>query len=244
MKSFIMCVVGLFFSISLFGQNAETILQKVDDNMSARNRVFESEMTIHGKRSSRAVRSKTYAEGVEKSFTVYLSPPAEKGTKMLKLGKQMWLYAPATDRTIQLSGHMLRQSVMGSDLSYEDMMEDRKLSEVYDAEMGGEEILNDRKTFILVLSARVADLAYQSQKIWVDAERFVPLRQELFAKGGKLLKRTEMSDVQRIQGRWFPMTITYKDMLKEGQGTVFTIHNIQFDQAIPDHIFNKAALRD
>ena len=55
---------------------------------------------------------------------------------MLKLDKRLWIYSPSTDRTIQLSGHLLRQSVMGSDLSYEDMMEERKLSEVYTAEIG------------------------------------------------------------------------------------------------------------
>jgi len=48
---------------------------------------------------------------------------------MLKLGDELWTYTPETDRIIKISGQMLRQSVMGSDLSYEDMMEDRKLIE-------------------------------------------------------------------------------------------------------------------
>ena len=43
----------------------------------------------------------------------------------------------------QLSGHLLRQSVMGSDLSYEDMMEERKLSEVYSAKIIQEENYNE-----------------------------------------------------------------------------------------------------
>jgi hypothetical protein len=41
---------------------------------------------------------------------------------MLRLENQLWIYSPSTDRNIQNSGHMLRQSVMGSDLSYEDML--------------------------------------------------------------------------------------------------------------------------
>jgi hypothetical protein len=36
---------------------------------------------------------------------------------MLKLGDQLWTFSPSTDRTIQIAGHMLRQSVMGSDMS-------------------------------------------------------------------------------------------------------------------------------
>ncbi|MCK5441921.1 MAG: outer membrane lipoprotein-sorting protein, partial [Maribacter sp.] len=101
---------------------AASIIKKVDENMSSDSRVTESQMIIHGRRKSRTVSSTGYSEGYEKSFTEYLSPAREKGTKMLKLDDRLWIYSPATDRVIQLSGHMLRQSVMGSDLSYEDMM--------------------------------------------------------------------------------------------------------------------------
>ena len=115
-------------TLSLMGfasyPDANTILEKVDQNMSSKNRIFESSMTIYGKRKTRVVTSKSWSEGNKKSFTEYLSPVTEKGTKMLKLEGQLWIYSPSTDRTIQISGHLLRQSVMGSDLSYEDMMDD------------------------------------------------------------------------------------------------------------------------
>ncbi|MEA5111138.1 hypothetical protein SDC9_26658 [bioreactor metagenome] len=238
------------FLIALFpllnvaqAQDANTILEKIDANMSSKNRVFESSMTIRGKRSSRTITSKSYSEGTRQSFTEYLSPASEKGTKMLKLDKQLWIYSPSTDRTIQISGHMLRQSVMGSDLSYEDMMDDRKLSEVYDARVTGEAMIGDRRVYVLDLTARVPDIAYFSQKIWVDAERFVPLKQELYAKSGKLLKMMEMENVIQVQGRWFPGKIKYKDMLRQGEGTEFNITRISFDQQIPEYIFSKAALK-
>lgn len=243
MKHSILIIVIFLLAAELSAQTASEILLKVDRNLSSENRVFESSMTISGKRNSRTILAKTYAVGNKKSFTEYLSPASEKGTKMLKLEKQLWLYSPGTDRTIQLSGHMLRQSVMGSDLSYEDMMDDRKLSEMYDAQVVGEEMIGDRKTILLELTARLADVAYHSQRIWVDAERFVPLKQELFAKGGKLLKSIGMTDVILVQNRWFPMTMTYKDMLKQGEGTVFKLSNIEFDKSIPEYIFTKAALK-
>ena len=224
-------------------QDAKTILQKVDQNLSSKNRVFESTMTIHGKRSSRTISSRSWAVGSEKSFTEYLSPASEKGTKMLKLEDHLWIYSPSTDRTIQISGHMLRQSVMGSDLSYEDMMEDRKLNEIYNAVVTGEETIGDRKTRILELTASVDDVAYYSQKMWVDAERFVPLRQEMYARSGQLLKQAELKDVKKIGSRWFPATIVYRDVLKGGKGTEFRMTDIRFDQEIPGYIFSKAALK-
>jgi outer membrane lipoprotein-sorting protein len=90
----------------------------------------------------------------------------------------------------------------------------------------------------------VEDLAYASRRLWVDSERYVPLKEELFAKSGKLLKRSEMSDVVQIGGRWFPRTVFYRDMLKQGsEGTEFRITDIRFNQEIPDYIFSKAALK-
>ena len=57
------------------------------------------------------------------------------------------------------------------------------------------------------------------------------------------LKMIEMKDVKKVQGRWFPTTIIYKDMLKSGKGTEMKMADIRFDQEIPEHIFSKAALK-
>jgi outer membrane lipoprotein-sorting protein len=223
--------------------DANTILEKVDKNMSSKNRVFESEMIIHGRRTDRSLTSISYSVSNKQSFTEYLSPARDKGTKMLKLENQLWIYSPSTDRIIQISGHMLRQSVMGSDLSYEDMMDDRKLTEVYSAKVSGNETIDGRNTYVLELTAKVDDAAYYTQKVWIDVERFVPLKQEMYARGGQLLKRTSLTDVKQIQGRWFPMSFVYKDVLKEGNGTEFKMTSVKFDQDIPDYKFTKAALK-
>lgn len=211
--------------------------------MSARTQIMTSTMEVHSARATRTMEMKIWTEGDRKSFTEYLAPAREKGTKMLKLDKQLWVYSPSTDRTIQISGHMLRQSVMGSDLSYEDMMTDKKLIDQYRAEITGEETIDGRLCYVLTLTAIVQDINYHSQKIWVDKERFVMLRAQLFAKSGKQLKEITFSNVQKVQGRWFPMSFLYKDVLKAGKGTQMNITNIQFDQNIPANVFNKANLK-
>jgi hypothetical protein len=65
----------------------------------------------------------------------------------------------------------------------------------------------------------------------------------MLAKSGQLLKSTVFSEVNKIDGRWFPMKIVYKDALKEGEGTEFRITAIKFDKPIPEYIFTKAALK-
>lgn len=224
-------------------QDAAAILKKVEANMSSDNRVMTTEMTIRGRRASRTLEAKTWAVGSARSFTEYLAPAAERGTKMLKINDQLWMYSPQADRTVLISGHMLRQSVMGSDLSYEDMMEDRRLTDIYEARLVGNEEINGRKAFVLELTAKVSDVAYQQQLMWVDAERFVPLKQEMYARSGTLLRRMETLEVRQIGRRWFPVEMSYRDMLKQGEGTVFKIKEISFDQPIPESVFSRAGLK-
>jgi len=223
--------------------SGEEILKKIDENMSSENRIVISKMVIHGRRGSRTIESKSWTEGTEKSFTEYLSPARERGTKMLKLEDQLWMYSPSTDRIIQISGHMLRKSVMGSDLSYEDMMEDPKLENNYTAEVTETEVIDGRECWVVSLEAKKEDLAYHSRKIWVDKERSIPLRSDMYAKSGKLIKRMDLKDIVRIEGRWYPKKMIFKDMLKEGGGTEFIVDSIEFNQDIPEYIFSKAALR-
>ena len=240
-------ILGLLLILSgtVFGQypSGDEVMDRMDKNMSSKNRVMTSKMVIHGPRSSRTIESKTWAMGEEKSYSEYLSPPREAGTKMLKLEEALWIYSPSTDRTIQISGHMLRQSVMGSDLSYEDMMDDATYKDNYKAEVVGEETIRETKCWVLQLEATTEDVTYQVRKIWMDEEKYIPMKEELYAKSGKLLKKTELYDIKRIQGRWFPSRMVFKDMLKKGEGTEFIIDEIAFDTEIPEHIFTKASLR-
>ncbi len=163
---------------------------------------------------------------------------------MLKDGDKLWTYSPQTDRVIQISGHMLRQSVMGSDMSYKDMMEEQPLLDMYKATLEGTEIINGRKHHLLLLEAKISGLSYPKRRAWVDAEYFLPIKEELYAKSGKLLKSTSMDGIRKVQGRWFPTRFIFKDELKRNsKGTEWIIEDIQFDVEIPDSRFSKALLR-
>ena len=240
-------LLAVFFKapVNLLAQtpSGDEILEKIDMNMSSKTQISTSKMVIHGRRGSRTIVSRSWLEGETKSFSEYLAPAREKGTKMLKLEDKLWIYSPSTDRIIRISGHMLRQSVMGSDLSYEDMMEDSRLRNKYEAIVTISERVDDRECWIVELTAITDDVAYFKRKLWVDRERWIPLKAELFAKSGKLLKKLELKDVTNLQGRWFPKRMIFKDMLKKGKGTEFIIEEIEFDKDIPAYIFSKASLR-
>lgn len=231
MKHIMVFMILVFVSVlSAQKPSADEILKKVDNNTFSESQIATSKMIIHGRRGSRTVEAKSWQRGVDNSFTEYLSPPREKGTKMLKLGDQLWTYTPSTDRTILISGHMLRQSVMGSDMSYEDMMEDPQLQNMYTAEIIGEETVLNRPVWVMKLNSKKDDIAYNGRKLWVDKDRYITLKEELYAKRGKLLKQVEVHEVKQFDGRWVATNLTYKDMLKDGDGTEIMIEEVEFNK--------------
>jgi outer membrane lipoprotein-sorting protein len=244
MKQVIIALL-LILPARLFSQtpSAEEIIKRVDKNTIADSKIVVAKLIIHGRRGERTVEAKSWQRNIDDSFTEYLAPPREKGTKMLKLGKQLWTYSPSTDRTILISGHMLRQSLMGSDLSYEDMMEDPFLQNMYEAEIAGSDTVMNRSIWILELKAKKKEIAYATRKIWVDKERFIILKENLYAKSGTLLKQIDVQEMMQVEGRWMPKTALYKDVLKEGEGTELIIDSITFNKKIPDYIFSKVSLR-
>ena len=242
-------LILFFLSYSfLFTQSdqmsADDIMKAMDQNLNAESRIITSKMVVKGRRSNRTIESKNWVVGTELAFTEYLSPPREAGTKMLKIGEKLYTYSPQTDRVIQISGHMLRQSVMGSDMSYNDMMEDRPIEELYSATIEGSTMLDGRDHWIMVLNAKVKGLSYPKRRSWVDKEYLLPKKEELYAKSGKLLKTASIEGIKKIEGRWFPSKFVYKDELKRNsKGTEWIIDNIQFNKKIPNSRFSKALLR-
>ena len=242
-------ILFLFFLFSFLlpqtdQMSADDIMKAMDENLNAESRIITSKMVVRGRRSSRTIESKNWVVGTDHAFTEYLSPPREAGTKMLKLGDKLWTYSPQTDRVIQISGHMLRQSVMGSDMSYNDMMEDRPIEELYSATIEGSVEIDGRDHWIMVLDAKVKGLSYPKRRSWVDKEYLLPIKEELYAKSGKLLKTASLEGIKKIQGRWFPSKFVYKDELKRNsKGTEWIIDNIEFNKKIPESRFSKALLR-
>ncbi|MBT4926689.1 outer membrane lipoprotein-sorting protein, partial [bacterium] len=222
-------LILFFLSYSfLFTQSdqmsADDIMKAMDKNLNANSRIMTSKMVVKGRRNNRTIESKNWVVGTELAFTEYLSPPREAGTKMLKIGEKLYTYSPQTDRVIQISGHMLRQSVMGSDMSYNDMMEDRPMKELYSATIEGLAILDGREHWVMVLNAKVKGLSYPKRRSWVDKEYLLPKKEELYAKSGKLLKTASLEGIKKIDGRWFPSKFVYKDELKRNsKGTEWII---------------------
>lgn len=222
---------------------AEEILALRDNNMIFKTAYSKIDMIITiGKR---IIEKKliSYIEGTEKSFIEFLSPARDRGTKMLRIGKVLKIYFPSAERVMRLSGHMLRQSMMGSDFSYEDMTETaEELKKEYAVKLLGEEVFAGAPCYILELESKVEKKTYFFQKIWVDKEKSIGRKVELYAKSGKLLKLLTVEDIKSFKNRYYPTKITMEDKLRKNSKTEMMIKSIEFDIPIPPGTFTERNL--
>ena len=218
--------------------SAETLLEAMDRNLTFATRTARATMIVEGRRT-RTYEMISYGRGADDAAIEYLSPPRERGTRMLKLGDELWIYLPSIDRVQKISGHMLRQGMMGSDVSYEDMMAARELRKSYDASIIGEETLDGRAAWKLELQARDVTLSYPRRIAWIDQETFVPLRQELFALSGMLLKTWTMGAVENFEGgRQFPTRMVIEDHVKKGTATRIEFDELRFGVDLEQEVFS------
>lgn len=217
---------------------ADDLLDAMDKTLQFDTRTSRSTMTVVDGDRTRAYELQSFARGTDDAAVEYLSPPRDKGTRMLKKKDDLWLYMPRAERTQKISGHMLRQGMMGSDISYEDMMQAADFRKRYAATVLGEEELAGRPCWKLEAVARDSTVSYPRRLIWIDKETMVPVRQELFAVSGMLLKTWEMSDVRQIEGRWTAMKMELADKLRHGSKTVLTLESVTYGVALKDEVFS------
>jgi outer membrane lipoprotein-sorting protein len=223
--------------------SAFDILEKIDRNMVFKTAYVEADMIIHIKNRVITKNFTSFSQGNEKSFIEFLNPARDRGTKILKIEDIVDIYYPSAERILRLSGHMLRQSMMGSDFSFEDMTErSEKLREDYTAEIAGEEELDGRSCYVLVMVSKLPKQTYYTRKTWVDKERYLGLKEELYAKSGKLLKVMRVDEIKVYQNRFYPVKVTLEDKLREDSKTEMVITKIDFDIVIPPETFSERNL--
>jgi outer membrane lipoprotein-sorting protein len=216
------------------------ILERVDANMTMSTARVNAQMTITYRDGD--VRNLIYdawAQGTDQSFLEFTAPARDAGSRFLRLEDAMWIYLPRVGKSVRIQGHMLRQGLMGSDFSYGDASENPSMEEDYDAVLEGEEMLDGRRAYVVDLTAKPErrDLAYQRRKVWVDAERWVPLKEERFARSGKLLKTALLSDVRQVGDRWYPFRIEMDDAMQTDTRTVLQMLSVELDIRVPREVF-------
>ncbi len=225
---------GLWAAPSLSG---DEILRRIDANTSFRSIQYDGTLAIYSGDTVRTKEMKATALGTSRALAEFTNPE-DRGTKFLKIDRNLWIYFPSEQDTVKISGHMLKEGMMGSDVSYQDALESDDLFKKYAVAVTGEETVDGRPCYVLTLNATARDVQYETRKLWVDQERFLPLRQEMYAKSGKLLKVSRVLEVRRIGERWFPVKEEISDQLKQGSRTQFIMADVRIDVPVSESMFS------
>lgn len=242
MKRAILSLLIIFHS-ALYAQTADDIIKKVDDNQLFRTQKFTAVMTIE--KGGRRLVKNFYGYGMKEGDKAYMkfTNPEDNGVKYLKKGDELWIYFPDADDTMKISGHMLRQGMMGSDISYEDMLETEEIKKKYSAKLLKEESVDGAQCYVVDLKSKVPDTTYERQVLYVDKERYIPMKIELYAKGGRLLKEIRQYDIKKAGKRYIPFKITIQDKRRSDSITTVVFEDIEFDINISERIFDKRNLK-
>lgn len=234
----------IFLMNPLFAMSPEEILQKVDDNEIFKSIKYTGTMIIQKGNRRKPIEKifKAIAQGKNKFFIEFTNP-GDRGTKYLKLNDELWVKGTYAERADKISGHKLRDSMMGSDYSYEDAMENEKLIDKYNVTLiGMEKIDNFGECYKLELIAKVKEITYYKQMLWVDKDRFVALKIQLFALSGKLLKEMSVLETKVINNKVFPTEIKMENKQRENSYTLFKMDHIQLDIPLNNSFFSKQQL--
>jgi len=243
-------IVALFIAIAAFVfpwalsaqvPTAAELLRRVDNNEIYTTIQYEGDIIIEhgGRRFVKTMRA--WARGNTHSFIEFTNPE-DRGTRYLRRDGRLFVYSPDTEEVMLISGHMLRESMMGSDMSYEDTLDNETLSSRYNPVISGSEIINGRDTWVLELTARRRTESYPTRKLWIDKENGDLLRYELFALSGVKLKEYNLRRVEVIGGRRFPVEGEMRDLMRRDSRTVFVMRNVVLDRPIADSVFSQRNL--
>lgn len=221
---------------------AEEIINKRDDNEYITSVKAEAEMIIVS--GGRRITKTMLILSDKKNALVEFTNPQDRGTKFLKREDNLWMFFPDAEEIIKISGHILNQGMMGSDFSYQDIMESDKLTDLYNFKIIKEEEVDKRHCYVLEGIAREGvKVSYYRRISWVDKERFVGLKEELYAQSGRILKETRINEIKEIEGRWIPIYSVMENKLRKNTYTEFKITQIDFNPEIPEGTFALQSLR-
>ena len=221
---------------------AAELLARVDANEVYASITYSGEMVIEYQGKRYVKKFQAAARGGTDSFIEFTNSE-DRGTKYLKKEGRLYVYSPDTEEVMLISGHLLKESMMGSDLSYEDAVENEKLSARYVPTLAGKEEAGGRMAWVLELAAKKKTESYPKQRLWIDVENGDVLRSEQYALSGAKLKEYLLIKAESIGSRRFPVEVQMRDLLRKGSRTVFRMSDVILDAAVPDSVFSQRNLK-
>lgn len=239
--SLFLLVLSFFNVNNLFAIDAMTILKNMDTNNTYGNVELRSTIFTKDNYGEKTSEMKILSRGAIDTLAEAISG-LEKGQRILRTEKEVYVYYPDADQVVRLKGASLRQNVMGSTMSYEDLTSTAKIYDTYNATIIGEEKANGFDCWKLELVAKEKGATYPLETLWVDKATFVNVKAEYKSASGKMLRTLDVSKIEKIGNNFFSMVSTYVDTSRKNATSIMTINNVDLNVNLSDKTFSIANL--
>ena len=238
---FITTATSLFLLVSSVFSFANSQGEQVILDME-KKQVFESaatkgRMVINDRFGKKVSSFNSWSLGTENSLIEFTSVE-EFGQKVLRSEDDIYIFYPDAEELVRLSGAALRDGMLGSDVSYEDMTGEKSLLDDYNVVNFSEETLDGIDTFTLALEAKGPTIAYPKQTLWISKESLVALQAHKFSLSGKLLKVERILKTETVGDYEIATHIKVEDKLKSNSYTEFYIDEIDFETDLDLEFFS------
>lgn len=192
---------------------------------------------------------KRFPEDRSKAVLRVTSPADMRGTAVLLIqnkdrSNDAFSYLPEIGKTRRLNSRSLSSTVFGSDFSYEDIQFLQNLVDGSNQKLLPDSRVSDRPVYVVESRAESNDdSSYDRVVTYIDAERCVLTRAEMYGSGDRL-RKTMNADPAKVvaQGKaWEATEVRVDDLLQETH-SVLRIEESQRDVPIKDAVFTPGAL--
>jgi len=242
-----MLLLGATF---LNAQDATSIMSAAKNRVQSDTISSRSRMVITARNGSTSERvidqySKDGPNG-GRTLIVFQQPANVAGTRFLTMdtasgGTDQWIFLPELGRVRRIAASESSGSFMGTDFSYDDISAvDRDVS-LDTHRLLREEALNGRQCYVVESIPKDSSFQYSKTISYVDKERNLIYKVELYNRRGELVKLMEMSDFRDVQGRLTPMQ-TKISTVGAGTSTTIFLEIMKYDDPIPEAVFTTTYL--
>lgn len=220
---------------------ADQIVDAMTTAMDYQDATFSATLVNTDRLGSTSLTFDTYQNARDDTLLV-VTEGADAGQKILRLDDDIYLYYPDADEIIRLSGSSLKNAFLGTDFSYEDLTGDDDYTSRFTSTLNGTESIDGVSCYVITLTAKKLSEPYQMEKMWIDQQRFIPLKTVLYSKSGKLLKVMTYQEYLHDGDVWFPGSIHVTNAVKKGNSSVMTVTNATFNKGVDPSLFKKETL--
>jgi len=204
----------------------------------------------NGDESVRVLSMKTLemdgGEDGDKSLSVFSKPRDIKGTAFLSfthalVPDEQWLYLPALKRVKRISSSNKSGPYLGSEFAFEDLTSFEVTK--YNYKYLKDDVFKGIDSFVIELYPQYKHSGYTRQIVWIDKERYIPLKTDYYDRKDSLLKTLENKGYQQYLGQYWRADEMLMVNHQNGKSTVLLWENYSFRNGFSDRDFDRNTLK-